>query len=79
MSFFVACGLFHKTMITVTGSAPTRLPTPTTSLGAAFSASSIDYDATADGKRFVVVRTLAPRERRAVVVENWISRLEGAK
>ncbi len=42
-------------------------------------ASAIDYDAAADGKRFVVVRTLAPRERRAVVVENWVSRLEGAK
>ena len=41
--------------------------------------SSIGYDVAADGKRFVVVRTLAPRERRAVVVENWISRLEGAK
>jgi serine/threonine protein kinase len=42
-------------------------------------ASTIDYDVAADGKRFVVVRTLAPRERRAVVVENWVSRLEGAK
>ncbi len=38
-------------------------------------ADAIDYDVAKDGKRFVVVRTLTRRERRAVVVENWVSRL----
>jgi serine/threonine-protein kinase len=38
-------------------------------------ATTMDYDVAPDGKRFVVVRTIQPRERRAVVVENWRSRL----
>ena len=42
---------------------------------ATIGAGTIDYDVSPDGKRFVVVRTLAAREWHAVFVENWMSRL----
>jgi Tol biopolymer transport system component len=37
---------------------------------------TIDYAPAADGKRFVIVRTLTKRARRAVIVEHWLSRLQ---
>jgi hypothetical protein len=36
---------------------------------------TMDYDVAPDGTRLGVVRTIQPRERRAVIVEKWRSRL----
>jgi len=37
------------------------------------------YDVAADGRRFVVVQTLTRPERRAVVVENWLTKLQAGR
>ncbi len=37
------------------------------------------YDVTADGRRFVVVRTLTRPERHAVVIENWLAKVRAGK
>jgi eukaryotic-like serine/threonine-protein kinase len=37
------------------------------------------YDVAADGRRFVVVRTLSRPERHAVVVENWLARVRAGR
>jgi Tol biopolymer transport system component len=37
------------------------------------------YDVAADGRRFVVVRTLTRPERHAVVVENWLAKVRAGK
>jgi len=37
------------------------------------------YDVAADGRRFVVVRTITRPERHAVVVENWLAKVRAGK
>ena len=37
------------------------------------------YDVAADGRRFVVVRTLSRPERHAVVVENWLAKVAAGR
>jgi dipeptidyl aminopeptidase/acylaminoacyl peptidase len=37
------------------------------------------YDVAADGRRFVVVRTIARPERHAVVIENWLTKVRTGK
>jgi hypothetical protein len=42
-------------------------------------ARGFNYDVAADGRRFVVVRTITRPERHAVVIENWLGKARAGK
>ncbi|MBI1876399.1 MAG: PD40 domain-containing protein [Acidobacteria bacterium] len=74
--FFVAGNTLMAASVQRTPAFSTGVPTALFT-AAKVGASAIDYDVAADGKRFVVVRTLKAPERHAVVVESWLARVTG--
>ena len=79
--FFVADGTLMAVSIRLEPRFSAGLPQPlfTAAKVGVDAAQGFSYDVAADGRRFVVVRTLSRPERHAVVVENWLAKARAGR